>query len=704
MTLKSKLYIFMSILFVIFSTLVWVYSSFLFENINEEWTKRFVKKQIIFDKNRTLLPIMHEETIVKEMAHEPAVIAMAQDDMNETRKANGLAVLEKYRLKLQNRTYFAAFTKSENYYFNDNKGSYKGKEFQYKLSALTSNDSWFYTTIADDRLFQVNVDVDEKLGNTKVWINYLLKDNGKTIGVVGTGFDFNQFIEESVGIEQDGVRNFLIDSKLLIQLARDTKLVDYASLTQSDGEHKSIGRLFPKDINAIESAIDELHVKPDDIKTLWVEFEGKKHLMGIAYLKEINWFSLTLIDSKELAILKDFTILPMLSILFFVALLAVGLALHTLVLNPLDQLKTSMQHVEHGDYDVAFSRIGSAEIAALAEQFKQMVQHVKETNNALEAKVKERTEGLMQSEKKLNTILDTVEAFIYIKDEQYRYVYANQKTCEYFHKSLDEIIGQTDSAFFDAYTAEKIHKMDQEVIQLGRKISREESNTNHNQVTRVFLSTKIPLLRDDGSIYALCGISTDITERKKQKRLLEHLHFMIHSRNCPIEDSLMSGWNVLLGLCRRSHKYGALIIVDLDNFKPLNDFCGHQAGDALLVEVAQRLRHCVRETDTVARFGGDEFIVALGELDENSIVAYQEAYKIAFKILVQLGNPYVITVTSDDEQMQTIEHRCTASIGVTLFGHEKQNKDQIFNEADKAMFEAKEKGRNRIEFYEEYNV
>jgi len=704
MALKSKIYIFMSVLFVIFSILVWLYSSFLFENINKEWTKRFVKKQILFDKNRTLLPIIRETQIVQKMAHEPALIAMARDDSNETLRAEGIATLERYRMQLQNHTYFAAFLKNENYYFNDAQGRYSGKELQYKLSVFNNSDAWFYSTIADNKAFQINVDADKKLGRTKVWIDYLLKSGDKTVGVVGTGFDFDQFIEKSVGIEQVGVRNFFINTRLFIQLARDTQLIDYASLTKKDGEHKSIALLFPKDITKIRHAIDVLHEYPNDIQTLWVGYEGKKQLMGIAYLPEINWFSLTLIDSKELALFKDDTLLPMLSILFLLAMIAVGVAFHALILDPLNQLKISMQQVEQGNYTMTFSPIGSAEIAALSEQFKRMVQHVQETNNALEAKVKERTEGLMQSEQKLNTILDTVEAFIYIKDDHYRYLYANQKMCDYFQKPINEIIGQTTGMFYDDATTATIHKYDQEEIELGHKISHEEINTTHENVTQAFLSTKIPLFREDGSIYALCGILTDITERKKREDTIKTFAFHDTLTKLPNRRLLDERLSFLVGLSKRSHKYSALLVVDLDNFKPLNDNYGHQVGDLLLIEVAQRLKSTVRLTDTVARFGGDEFVIALVELDEKVTVAYQEAYHIAFKVLDQLGHSYVMTFKDDNNQMKTIEHHCTASIGVTLFNYEKQSKDQIFNEADKAMFAAKDKGRNRIEFYEEYTI
>lgn len=699
MRLKGKLFTFMLALFIFFSLCVWSYSEILFSTINEKWAERFIKKQIVFDKNRTLLPLLHEIEIIHEMIKEPALIAMALDDTNALNRQNGLAVLETYRQKFQSKSYFAAFAKSENYYFNDAKNSYSGRELQYKLSSLRSNDSWFYAVLADNKIHQINVDVDEALGNTYVWINYDVSVNDQIVGVVGTGMDFTRFVRESVGIEQEGVRNFFINRHLDIQLERDTQLHDYESLQKADGSHKKIDTLFihENDRSAIHEAISYLSAHPDEIRTFWVEYGGGKKLLGMSYLKEIDWFSLTLIDAKELAVIKDFSILPMLSVLFLIALVVVGVALHTLILNPLEKLKTSMQKIGHGQYEIDLSPVGSAEIEELSKQFIAMIEYVRANKSALEATVQERTLGFKQSEAKLNTILDSVEAFIYIKDTQYRYVYANKKTCDVFGCSLDALIGHEDCDFFDKATAQKIRKFDSEVIEYGRKVTLEETNTHkETETSTTYLSTKMPLLREDGTIYALCGISTDISERKKNEELVRELAFHDTLTRLPNRRMFDERFTFLLAQAKRHHQWGAFLVIDLDNFKPLNDAFGHKAGDLLLTDVAARLNACIRQSDIVARFGGDEFIVALGDLSQDEESAKVEAMRVASKILFHVRAPYVLLLDEEGTD-KVINHECTASIGVALFGYDKQHKEHIFSEADKAMYQAKQKGRNRIE-------
>jgi len=152
---------------------------------------------------------------------------------------------------------------------------------------------------------------------------------------------------------------------------------------------------------------------------------------------------------------------------------------------------------------------------------------------------------------------------------------------------------------------------------------------------------------------------------------------------------------------QRSARYGAVLVLDLDNFKPLNDEQGHQVGDSLLIEVARRLSACVRQVDTVARVGGDEFVVVLTELDNEPSQAKAQAQEIAEKIRRSLAAPYLLDHTVQGHASVNIEHRCTASIGVELFmGHE-TSRDDLLNRADAAMYQAKATGRNAIRFYED---
>jgi diguanylate cyclase (GGDEF)-like protein len=143
------------------------------------------------------------------------------------------------------------------------------------------------------------------------------------------------------------------------------------------------------------------------------------------------------------------------------------------------------------------------------------------------------------------------------------------------------------------------------------------------------------------------------------------------------------------------------MFIDLDNFKPLNDQHGHVVGDLLLVEVAHRITNCIREADTVARFGGDEFIVMLSELSEDKASSAAQAGIVAEKIRNALADSYSLTLqNADGDQAFTVEHNCTSSIGVVVFLNLETTSEDVLKHADVAMYQAKEGGRNRIRFYE----
>tara|TARA_R110002167_G_scaffold110677_9_gene281527 strand:+ start:27865 stop:29049 length:1185 start_codon:yes stop_codon:yes gene_type:complete len=147
----------------------------------------------------------------------------------------------------------------------------------------------------------------------------------------------------------------------------------------------------------------------------------------------------------------------------------------------------------------------------------------------------------------------------------------------------------------------------------------------------------------------------------------------------------------------RTKQIGAILLIDLDEFKPLNDSYGHGIGDQLLVEVSYRLKECVKNDDTVVRMGGDEFVVSLNDLGTEPRLARDNALLVAERILSEISRPYqCLTFALDGEQRQRIQHECTCSIGIAFFVSNEVSEEKLLTNADLAMYKAKEQGRNRI--------
>ena|GEM_PF-1097194 len=207
----------------------------------------------------------------------------------------------------------------------------------------------------------------------------------------------------------------------------------------------------------------------------------------------------------------------------------------------------------------------------------------------------------------------------------------------------------------------------------------------------------MPLFQN-GKLAQAYVVFEDVTDRHQMEQQVRHMAFYDPLTQLPNRRLLSERLTQAITASRRSGCYGALMFLDLDNFKPINDQHGHELGDQLLGEVARRLRACVREVDTVARLGGDEFVVMLTDLAEDPVASAALARTVASKILDSLADPYLLRCSDAHHTSQTVVHRCTASIGVTLFSHRDSTQEPILQRADTAMYRAKDDGRNRVQF------
>jgi diguanylate cyclase (GGDEF)-like protein len=220
----------------------------------------------------------------------------------------------------------------------------------------------------------------------------------------------------------------------------------------------------------------------------------------------------------------------------------------------------------------------------------------------------------------------------------------------------------------------------------------------HSPLEQRWFTMTVTPLTQDGRIGAVIT-HTNLTERKLMENMVRQLAFYDTLTQLPNRRLLNDRLQQSMATSKRSGLFGALMFLDLDNFKPLNDTHGHDAGDLLLTEVAERLKNCVREMDTVARFGGDEFVVMLSELARDQAESIEQAALVAEKIRFALAAPYRLTLTHEGQADITFEHHCTASIGVTLFVDHVACQEDILKWADLAMYQAKDAGRNRVQFY-----
>ena len=203
----------------------------------------------------------------------------------------------------------------------------------------------------------------------------------------------------------------------------------------------------------------------------------------------------------------------------------------------------------------------------------------------------------------------------------------------------------------------------------------------------------ISTVKDDaGQVTHYVAIFTDISDRKLAADQIENLAFYDPLTKLPNRRLLMNRLDQVLTVGARHYRTNALLFVDLDNFKTLNDSLGHDQGDVLLEQAAKRLTACIRDGDTVARLGGDEFVVMLEDLSKDELEAATQAETVGEKIRIALSQPYLL---------QGNDHHCTPSIGITLFGgHQQEKNTEPLKRAELAMYQAKSAGRNAVRFFD----
>jgi diguanylate cyclase (GGDEF)-like protein/PAS domain S-box-containing protein len=266
--------------------------------------------------------------------------------------------------------------------------------------------------------------------------------------------------------------------------------------------------------------------------------------------------------------------------------------------------------------------------------------------------------------------------------------------------SAEEAIGQSPSMFQSGeHDAAFYAVMNDSIERLGQWQGEIWNRRKHGERYPGWLM--VTAVKDAaGAVTNYVAALTDITLRKQAEEEIRNLAFHDTLTQLPNRRLLNDRLRQTLAANRRSGHCGALMFLDLDNFKPLNDAHGHEVGDLLLVEVARRLKDCVRETDTVARFGGDEFVVMLCELNTDLAQARSRAQKIAEGIRTALAAPYALRVQREGQPETTVEHHGTVSIGVHLFSTLEASPDDLIKWADVAMYKAKEGGRNTVRFHD----
>jgi diguanylate cyclase (GGDEF)-like protein/PAS domain S-box-containing protein len=307
-------------------------------------------------------------------------------------------------------------------------------------------------------------------------------------------------------------------------------------------------------------------------------------------------------------------------------------------------------------------------------------------HHELEQRVQERTAELAKAHRELETIIQSSPLATYARDLDSRVTSWNPAAERMFGWKASEIMGQTLSTTPQDKRAE-VENLRRRVLN-GETLVQLELVRLRRDGTPIDVSVTLAPLRDPaGQMYGYLTIVADITARKMAEQRIELLAYHDPLTGLPNRLLVRDRFQQAVAHADRVGSKVALLFLDLDNFKNINDSLGHAAGDAMLVEVATRLEHCIRETDTISRQGGDEFLIVLSDLPDTDAVL-----PVLGKLLDRLQEPF----HADRQELAT-----SVSIGVTLFPEDGRDFDSLLKKADMAMYRAKDAGRNTYRFFDE---
>lgn len=454
-----------------------------------------------------------------------------------------------------------------------------------------------------------------------------------------------------------------------------------------------------------------------------VDYRNMQVVSAWRYLPELDWGMVVKVDGDEVfsSIHRQRIILleVLLTLLFFSGMLAFYFARQ--ISAPLEGLAKTAGEMAQGNLQMRADESAVGELGMFAKAFNHMAFKLQGIYHTLEDRIEERTRELNASNEQLQKeILEREHIESALRDNQTKLQRKQELLVE--AERLGRIGSwERDLASGELRWSDEMYRMFEldpaQVAPSYENLLKAIHPEDRDRVSQAYMQSlesrqlydaefrlrmedgRIKWVREHGNSYfdesgkALrsVGAVQDITERKLAEEEIRNLAFYDALTGLPNRRLLLDRFRLAQSLTARSRHYGAVMFLDMDKFKTLNDTLGHDYGDLMLVEVARRLQSCVREADTVARLGGDEFVVLLEVVDGLSSEASQNVALIAEKIRAELTVPY---------QLGSYEYHGSTSIGVSLYRGDEEPVDVLLKQADLAMYQAKNSGRNAVRFFD----
>lgn len=680
------------IIFVIMSCMTFLFIRYFSTDIARELGGEYARENAMRYAEKIKGTIDFDLTLTKKIATNPLLADWAAVENDPLLKQKVFASLNDYLEVSKAGSWFVALEKSGNYYFNDANGSHIGAEYIKTLSPQVYNDQWFFHTLKSPDPYNLNIDHDEALGLTKLWLNIPIVKEGKRIGVVGVGFDYTHFIKEYIAEDKEGFTTMILNSQGAIVAHKDKRYVNYHSEVMDSTLWVTLVSLVDKGHNEAQllKHLEDLSSGKVQSTSFDLYINGHHYIASATYLSQLKWINLSMVNLDDVFGMREMAAIG--AVFMVLALLSWGaifMMSERYLISPIKAISNMMRKIKEGDYSVRLS-----EEEARCDEIGQLCRDI----NAMAHKVEHSAKN---AEEQYRWLTDNMSDVMWIMELNGRFSYVSPSVerlrgftpDEVMHQSLEQVICQgsldeVQKAMADAFSQVAAGK-----IPTAMTIMIEQPHKNGSTIWTEANARLI--LDEEGKPFRFIGVTRDASQRIKAEEEIRKLAFYDPLTSLANRRLLLDRLEQSIVSAKRTGSYGGLIYLDLDRFKPLNDRFGHDAGDELLIEVGRRIKECIRAADTAARFGGDEFVILVNDLGvlKEEALAYTDA--IAQKIQVQLSLPYELEKTT---------YILSASVGVNLFGPESSSTREAISEVDKLMYEVKEIRRDEYKGHFASNI
>jgi phosphoserine phosphatase RsbU/P len=388
----------------------------LLDGVRSHFGEAYARNFTQLNLQKIVAPVTRDLALSMRLAGSELSRQWLVDEGNEAHKRLFFREAEGYRADFSSKSYFLISALSRNYYYNDETGVWSDAP-RYVLEPDAAKDAWFFNTMAGRASYNINVNADEALGTTRVWLNAVVYDGERRIGLAGTGLDLGEFIRAFVDVEEVGVTPVILDEKGAIQAHPDASLIALGSAAGIADTGGGLNRLFSAeaDRRAMAEAMQRAMQSPDSVQTLRAELDGREQLLAVAYAPELRWHIVTAVDLNVAEVFEGGWVRTVLIAVVVVLLLLLGLsawAVDRMVLEPLRGLRRSATEIDRGRYDVSLPAASSDEIGDLSRAFGSMADQVRTHTEQLESQVRDRTAELERSNREMEAAHRQIRASI----------------------------------------------------------------------------------------------------------------------------------------------------------------------------------------------------------------------------------------------------------------------------------------------------